>query len=178
MTDDAFTSGMTIFQDRFKPLGVLTLAAYRSRNEHLSDAEFMAGVVRAIDLDFMPGPGKIAELARPRESPVLLAEQAFEDVMSAFRCYPWQSFTLPAGGTTRKAIIAAGGVKAMALADPRDAPFVHKRFVEAFAENYVHDENVAEAETTVAILGGERNMDAKIAALVADTTKRIGGGND
>lgn len=172
ITREVFAANMAAFQDRFKVLQPVTLAMYyKVVDRELSDAEFTVGIERSLSWDGygIPGPQQIVDLAKPRISRAVEAAKAYETVMGDFSHRPWQEFRLPLTGVVRHAIIASGGVKAMALMDEKAAPHVRRTFVEAYEQFASDSDSALQADRTLA------SIDPRARQIVEQTTKQIGG---
>jgi hypothetical protein len=175
LSPDAFSQGMTAIQDRWKPLQPATLAMYYARlRDCLIDAEFIAACALSLDLQqyHLPSPKQLMQLAHPEPSAKIEAEDTYNRLLHMCRCQPWQTIQSRAfSETTWRAIGAAGGLRAIALAEPQDAPHVKRRFVEAFIDLREHATRTADVHAALAA------VDPRARALIQHTSKQIGAAN-
>jgi hypothetical protein len=174
ITPECFQQGMTILADRYgRALKAPTQRVYYERlSRELTDAEFIAGVMLAIDASFMPAPGDIIAAAKPASDFKIEAEDAWTAILQTCRAMPWKMIPHERfSAVWWKAIAAAGGIKTIALAEPEAAPHVHRKFVEHYAR--VQADTVLHERAALTLDA----IDPRARVLVERTTASIGGGN-
>lgn len=173
-----YQRGMSVMQDffgrTFEPPTMAVL--YDALSRELDDAEFERAVQLTVASErFFPPLDVFIGKVRPPINYKLLAEGEYERVLRACRRHSWQRALSEEtfGYATNRSIDAAGGIRAVALAEPDAAPHNRRRFIEAYV-----DFAAQEAREEAAQIGSTQHGqigDARVRQLVSDTAKNMRG---
>lgn len=169
---DIFMRGLSVMQDffgrSFEPPTIAVL--YGAIGPVLSDAEFERAVRLTIASErFFPPVDVFLAKVRPPVDLKLEAEREFERVLDACHDLSWQQAMTKErfSPAVFKSVNAAGGIRAVALAEPDAAPHNRRRFIEHYIT--VVGQDVTEYR---AVSG---SLDPRAQQLVEQTVKQIGG---
>ena len=171
---ELFAQHLGVLADRFgRALAGPTLREYHARlSAELSTEEFVAAARLVFrDETFWPAPRVFVEKVRPSADPALLAQAAFERVVTLVRRHGWQ-FIPPAiladlDRPTLRAVGTAGGWRAIAECDDSGWPFLRKRFEDA--HRALAAERAKETAAQVALEEAEFAVQSLVAGVAGAT---------